>query len=312
MKRAIIMFREGAAAIALSLCVVACGGHEPQSSSANVDASVPGVPAVADLRFRGVGLSLHQSGSEDLGGPVAGGGPFRISTIVQGFSVALTDPDSFVRFFMYPNDGGNDYVSDLVADGASCPSSLAKLMAKNEVILGIGGDVFSDGTTCTMLGVGTPDGGPKFIYAMAEGLSFPALQAAVTRPSSSVITALASTDAGYAYVAEGTANGGLESFESLLATASPETLESAAEGLADAGYVITASTWDGHLFELVGSRRAGDTVPRAAIVKTGSDVTFGQDFAQLPPQGYAAVSFLDVSKGADGGFGGFYIIWEKL
>jgi hypothetical protein len=318
--------------LSLALCCCGTSAVLPQpcdGGSCNLDGgSDAGVDAgpLIELRFRGAGTALALTGFNDSGGP--SGGAFKITGDASGFSVAITHRDSFFRFFEAPATPGAPFRSEIIADGATCPDSLASLLAQNMVVLGIGGDPsIADPTGggsgfCTMLGVSTPDAGPQYSYLSATGVTLDELADSLTRDSqarSYVVTALSAEDSGIAYVAESIgplADGGMEDFDTRIVTASEADLAVQAADLADAGYVVTASNNQGAQFILVGTRASGSTVPRSGTADAVGSPG-GEGWTAIVKQrladGYAAVSFMDdIALEADGGFSGdFFIIWEK-
>jgi hypothetical protein len=295
-------------------------GQPDAGADAGPDAGVP-----LDLRFRGVSALLHTGGFNDGGGAL--GGAFKITNDSGGFSVADTTAQSFFRFFEFPPAPGVAYRSEIIADGATCPDSFASLLAQNMVVLGLGGDPsislppdapLFPGADCTMLGVAVVDAGPTFSYLTATGSTTDKLSAALAQDAQSrsfVVTALSAPDSGIAYVAESRGalpDGGLESFDTQIVTASEETLDAQSQLLAGNGYIITASTWSGTKFILVGTRPTDSVIAHTTIAER-VPAELGAGVVQRLADGYAAVSYMDDIVGeADGGTdGGFYIIWEK-
>jgi len=93
-------------------------------------------------------------------------------------------------------------------------------------------------------------------------------------------------------------------FDTVIRTPVVADLASGAEALADAGYVITASAWQGEpYYTLVGTRPVGSTVSHTTLMMpTTQEASLG-DVAALLSDGYTPVSGMDVySSLPDGGF----------
>ncbi len=202
------------------------------------------------------------------------------------------------------------------ADGVACPDSLASAFAGNNVVIGLGGDPNLVDATCTILAIGEPDGGPVFEYLNGEMSADEILSnlALSAESRAFVVTALSEVDSGvYAYVAEslGTLqDGGYEQFETVFNVAPVDQLMTAAQALADAGFVITASTWQADsYYALVGTRAVGARrVYTAITVETGL-VRAADDMTGLVAAGFAPVS-TNIRFLSDGGID-FIVIGEK-
>jgi hypothetical protein len=290
------------------------------------DAGLDAGPAL-DLRFRGFGNALQMGGFVD--GAEAVPDTFTLTSMSKGFSVADTNGGFFSRFFEFPLVEGPDYESQMIADGQKCPTSLASLMQQNLVITAIGGDPSLFNSDCALLGIGAPDGGFVYDYLSATVATLDDVSAALganVEARSYVVTALSAPDSGIAYVAESIGvlpDGGRETYDTQIATATEAELDAEVGMLADAGYIITAANSVGNQpqgpagrFIVVGTRPSGSTKVYSAtaeLVPPGLGGDGQADVQQHLAQGYAAMSYMDNVFGEpDGGFGGgFYIIWEK-
>jgi hypothetical protein len=209
------------------------------------------------------------------------------------------------------------YETTLWSDGYECPTSLAQALSGNNVVVGLGGDPSQVGTTCTLLGIRRPDAGPQYNYLSDTSASISQIADRLATSSESrsfVVTAMFEVDAGfYSYIAESTgqlADGGFEQFDTLIETPTLVELPAAVQSLADAGYIVTASSWRGQAYyTLVGTRLSGSSAAHLAVIANPSFLTYSTEVAQMLSDGYSPVSFM-VADLLDGG-SNLLLIGEK-
>jgi len=265
-----------------------------------------------DLRFRGVGESLVARGGGSGGGTTPG--PTLIFTWAGHGLLpwGLVAGGGFLVDFLYGASQTAVYQDTLWAAGGRCPDYLSQALSGNNVILALDGDPYLENATCTLLGVAQQDGGPVFQYLTEDAVPLGhILDALTTSPQgrSFVMTAIFQVDAGlYTYVAESVgqlADGGYQAFDTVIETPLVADLATSAEALADAGYVITASAWQGEpTYLLVGTRPVGTTAAHATRTVMTDDNTYFADAEAMLTDGYVPVSLLQDYYGLpDGGLG---------
>ena len=274
-----------------------------------------------DLRFRGVGESLVVRSGGIGGGTVVG--PSEVFTWTGRGTIpwGLIAGGGFLVDFLYGASQTAVYQNTLWALGGRCPEYLSQALASNNVILALDGDPYQENAACTILGVSQPDGGARFQYLTEDAVPLGhILDALTTSPQgrSFVVTALFQVDAGlYSYIAESVgqlSDGGYEAFDTLIQTPFLAELATAAEDLADAGYVITASAWQGEPnYLLVATRPVGGAGAHATRTVMTNDLAYGGDVQAMLSDGYVPVSLLQDYYGLpDGGLGSdTWLIGEK-
>ncbi len=312
-----------------SLTVTATGSASGCGTTVGVTTTLDGVLAAAgdsqvppwDLRFKGVGQSLVLRGGGIGGGTTPG--PSEIFTWTGRGLIpwGLIAGGGFFVDFLYGASQTAVYQDMLWALGGRCPDYLSQALAANTVILALDGDPYQENAACTILGVGQPDGGPALQYLTEDAVPLShLLDTLTTSPQgrSFVVTALFQVDAGlYTYVAESVgplSDGGYEAFDTVIQTPLVTDLAAAAEDIADAGYVITASAWQGEpTYLLVGTRPVGATAAHATRTVMTDDLTYGGDAQAMLDDGYVPVSLLqDYYALPDGGLGAdTWLIGEK-
>lgn len=263
-----------------------------------------------DLRFKPVGESLVPLGG--FGGGVDPGFGEGIATNSGPGLIdwGLVSGGGFFLNYLYSAAQPVVYLDTLWFDGSTCPATLSAALAGNNVITALDGDPYLANGSCILLGVAQPDGGPTFQYLSEDAV--PAahiLEALSGSPSAAsyVVTAIFQADAGlYTYIAESVGqlpDGGYEAFDTLIQTPLVEDVASGAEALADAGYIITASTWLGEpYYTLVGTRPSGSTVAHATMTMTTDVEHYFGDAQAMLLDGYVPVSVMaDYSVLPDGG-----------
>jgi hypothetical protein len=265
-----------------------------------------------DLRFKGVGESFVAVGGFGGGGiPGVPGDTFTWAG--RGLiGWGLVAGGGFLVDSLYGAAQTALYENTLWVDGVNCPTTLAQAKAGNNVITAFDGDPYQVGALCIILAVGQPDGGPSFQYLSEEAVPLSQIQDELTdTPSgrSFVLTALFAVDGGlYSYIAEslGTLpDGGMEQFDTLIQTPLIADLATAAEALADAGYVITATAWQGEaIYTLVGTRPSGSTSSHGTVTMMTDDLTYFGEVQDMLKNGFVPVSLLqDYYTLPDGGLG---------
>jgi hypothetical protein len=280
-------------------------------SSANVETTVDGWLAVTpwDIRFKGIGQTPYFAAGDpgpptpapDAAMTVAGSGILAWGLLGQEGLYVL---DSFYA----PAQVGS-YVGSVWSQG-SCPGYFADALAGNYVVTGLVGDPNDlKAYACSIIGVSEQDAGPTFQYLIEGGVSADGILAQLSGTQSArsyVVTAIYQMDAGlYAYVAESIGqlpDGGYEQFDTVIHTPFLEDLADAANDLADAGYVITASAWQGEsYYTLVGTRPVGSTASYQAMtisISNGIDLSPGD---AMLGSGFVPVSVQGISTVLDGG-----------
>jgi hypothetical protein len=275
-----------------------------------------------DLRFKGVGSSFIDRAGFGLGGGVAPGTGEVFSWAGRGqLGWGLVAGGGFVVGALYDAAQTAIYRNTLWALGAQCPEYLSQVLAANNVITAMDGDPHLENASCILLGVAQPDAGPTFQYLSEDAVPVSHILDQVTssaRGRSFVVTALFQVDAGlYSYIAESVGplpDGGYEAFDTVIQTPLVTELATAAEDLADAGYVITASAWQGEPnYLLVGTRATGSTAAHATRTVMTDDLAYPGDVQAMLKDGYVPVSLLqDYYPLADGGLGSdTWLIGEK-
>jgi hypothetical protein len=268
----------------------ACSSGGPAAVDADVpDAALPPPP---DLRFRAVGRPL--TALRPIGGPGAmpgkHGDVFTFEHATFGF--ALTREDGF-WFYELSTPGLPKHTTILTLEGADCPAKLDEAVARNSLILSLGGDAVTPDRPCIILEVGRPAGGPRYNY-IYRGTSSPAgiLQQLQADDSTRamVVTAISAVGDAYTFVAEAVSGfPPVEQFETRIETPSLDEVAARAEALSADGFVITASTWTGGPYALVGTRPVGSTARYTAAVRDADPS--GDTMTDLVAAGYAPVSF---------------------
>jgi hypothetical protein len=311
-----------------ALKVVATGSAVGCGVTATVESTFTGTLAAAgdnsvpgwDLRFKGVGESFVVL--PELGGGGEPGAGAVLTWTGRGLIPwGLVAGGGFLVNLLYGAAQTAVYQDTLWVDGAHCPSTLAAAMAGNNVILALDGDPYQANAVCILLGVGQPDGGPNFQYLTEEAVPISTLSEKLAGSEvgrSFVLTALFAVDAGlYSYVAESVgplSDGGYEQFDTVITLPLVADLATAAEVLADAGYVITASAWQGEPnYMLVGTRRVGSTTSHATVTVMTDDLTYLSETDAMLKNGYVPVSLLqNYYTLPDGGLGAdTWLIGEK-
>jgi hypothetical protein len=302
---------------------VGCGLTASVSSTFSGTLAAAGdnpVPAW-DLRFKGVGESFVPT----TGGFGGGGAPGAADTFTwTGRGViawGLIAGGGFLVDLLYGAAQTAVYQDTIWVDGAHCPATFAAAMTGNNVILALDGDPYQASSTCIILGVGQPDGGPTFQYLTEEAVPASTILDELTGSEfgrSFVLTTLFAVQPGlYTYVAESVgplSDGGYEQFDTVIQMPLVADLGTAAGALADAGYVITASAWQGEAYyTLVGTRPVGSTLSHATVTVMTDDLTYSGDAEDMLKSGYVPVSLLqDYYTLPDGGLGAdTWLIGEK-
>jgi hypothetical protein len=286
--------------------------------AATGDNPVPGW----DLRFKGVGESLVASTVGGFGGGAAPGAENIFTLTGRGrIEWGLIAGGGFSVDSLYGASQTAVYQNTLWVLGAMCPENFAEALAANNVVIALDGDPNQENAICIILGVGQPDAGPTFQYLTEDAVPVGHIMEELTgsaRGRSFVVTAIFAVDAGlYTYVAESLgslADGGYEQFDTVIHTPLVAELATEAEALADAGYVITASAWQGEPnYMLVGTRPVGSAATHAAMTLMTDDLTYFVDAESMLSNGYVPVSLLqDYYSLADGGLGSdTWLIGEK-
>ncbi len=264
-----------------------------------------------DIRFKGIGQTPYftpgyptaPTPAPDAAITVAGSGNLAWGLLGQESLYAL---DAF-----YAPAQVGWYLGSVWSEG-SCPKYFADAVAGNYVVTGLVGDPNNDVNPysyCSILGVSQADGGPTFHYLTEGGVSADHIRAQLGGTQSArsyVLTAIYQVDAGlYAYVAESLgelADGGYEQFDTVIWTASLDELANEAADLADAGYVITASAWQGETYyTLVGTRAVGSRASyQAMTISVSNEIDLSPGDAMLG-NGFVPVSAQGVSTVLDGG-----------
>lgn len=285
-----IRFAAPIAALALAACA-ACAAC---SSGTTLEPGDGGAAAPLDLRFRGVGGALISLGGEIVGAGAGAGQPGGIR-VFEGasFGVAGLGAQGFL-LKMLAAPGLARHSTTMVIEGVACPERLEDAVASNSLVLGLGGNPLERGAPCTILTVRRLAGGPRYQYL--HGGTRPAagivarLQSDETTRSM-VVTAISEVGSLYTFVATGLAaaeGSPAEQFETRVETPALTEVGERAEALSSDGFVITASTWTGGPYALVGTRPVGSTARYTATVLDAGPA--GEGIARLVHDGYAPVS----------------------
>jgi hypothetical protein len=311
-----------------SLKLIATGSAAGCGLTGTVDSTFTGTLAAAgdnpvptwDLRFKGVGQSF--SPLKGLGGGAILGARQVVTWTGRGLIPwGLVGGGGFLVDLLYGAAQTAVYQDTVWLDGYQCPTTFAAAMAGNNVILALDGDPYQENAICILVGVGQPDGGPQFQYLTEEAVPLSALLDELTASTvgrSFVLTSLFAVDAGlFAYVAESVgqlSDGGYEQFDTVIQTPLVADLATSAEALADAGYVITASAWQGEPnYTLVGTRPVGSASSHTTVTMMTNDLAHYSDTEGMLENGYVPVSLLqDYYTLPDGGLGSdTWLIGEK-
>ena len=307
----------------LWLCA-ACTSSSLVQQDAGTDGGTDGGSNVAawDLRFKGVGSPFVVNSLYALAGEPGADTAF-VSQVGPGTNAtALIGGGGFLVAFLTSATQPLVYGVTAIAPSGTCPTYFAEAMAANSVVTALEGDPLDNNNTCAILEVGEPDAGPTFEYMAEDAVSTEHISNALATSASArsfVVTAIVQVDAGlYTYVAESVgplSDGGYEQFDTLIQTPPVGDLAMEAEALADAGYVITASAWQGEsYYTLVGTRVIGSTTTHTTTTTMGTGLTYSADTAAMLSDGYAQVSAMATYYVlADGGYGGSstWLIGEK-
>ena len=259
--------------------------------------SSPDLPTLAiDLRFRGVGQPLGYLGSGFFGAQDAYTRGTAYTVEGAFFGLATLDDDTFgVR--LLAARGMPWHVTALIWENQFCPEQLEDAVGGNALVLGLGGNPTERRALCTLMTVKQRDGrtGPRYQYlhrlvTTTDGI-LQRLQADETSRSM-VVTAISEVGALYTVVAAAVvvpAGMPVEQFETRIETPALAEVGARAEALSAEGFVITASTWTGGSYALVGTRPVGSTAQYTA--KLIDSTTSDAEIAQLVRDGYAPVSF---------------------
>lgn len=290
--------RAGSLAACLFLLAAGCGDDPaiPVWEPPPPPVSVP-----VDVRFRGVGHQLNVlSLVGATGGPILGGsGELAFWRGAGYLAWGITMNDLIAGHALLVSNDSTVRVMREWWNGRDCPTSLQQAMALNSILLGLGGDPFATGATCTLLGVGPDETDPlRYKYLTGSAQTPAEIEAALDADEearSFVVTAI--TDVGdglLSFVAEsvGAVNGNFERFETAVRRVDVSALEAEATALASAGYVITASSWEGGPFyTLVGTRPPGAGAPtRYARVVQSNPGEFVGEVSSMTAEGFAPVS----------------------
>lgn len=300
-----------------SLLLTATGSVNDCGATFQVSTTFQGTLAAAgsnpvpgwDLRFKGIDEGLL----DFTGSAGAGGGGVVLSTSWEGpglIPFGLLVQGYFNVGLLIGAAQPAVYQGTAWSDGNTCPTTFAEVLAENYVVIDVDGDPYQSNVYCVLLGVRQPDAGTTYQYLtedsvpashILEGLS------GSVKGRSFVVTALSQVDAGlYSYVAESLgplSDGGYEQFDTVIQMPLVADLATEAGALADAGYVITASAWQGEpYYTLVGTRPTGSTAAHAAVAMVTHPLDFLGDVNPLVLDGYVPVSVkLNVYPLADGG-----------
>jgi hypothetical protein len=251
-------------------------------------------PAI-DVRFRGIGNALSFDSRFEVG-PSEDETTGPMVCTVGGIS-----PGPGPLECLYVRPPGGTYTTYIINGAADCTDIISQVFARNLMVLSFGG-------ACKLLAAGIPDGGPGTVnYYGTKAMSDLQSAAELKR---TVVTAISAADGGYTYAAEGLADV-QESYERSVVTAAPSDLSARATALASGGYVITASTWDGVQYTLVGTKPTGSMASYRAEVRTGvADADLNRTASDLLSAGYALMGLLVVAN-PDGGLDLYTLIAEK-
>ncbi len=279
---------------------------------------------VIDPRFRGVGTGTHFVRCFPpglVGGTSPGFGPDRTSLTGPCFVSGLAVSDSFHAVYAgYAT--APDYQASIDSTSRGCSGVLQDLIQQNRVVTAMGGDVQRSDSLCEIISLSAPGFDPQWIYAIGSVPSAQTLTDEFTKNPAKqgmVITGLSITDAGFEYVAEARPglDGGISDVYDVLAVSSNGAdLPKAADTLADAGFIITASTSDGNdvsagtTFTLVGTRLKGAPSRQVRVQQIdGYDFAIDEGF----DAGFSLVSYLFDRNAPqpDGGFHYWWVILER-
>jgi hypothetical protein len=295
----------------------------PLAQDAGTDGGTDGGPKVAawDLRFKGVGSPFTVNSFYGLAG-VPGEDTSSVGQLGPGANAtALIGGGGFLVAFL--NSAAQTVVYEALATAPSgeCPMYFAESLAANSVVTALEGDPGDDNNTCAILAISEPDAGPTFEYLAQEAVPTEDILSELSASANTrsfVVTAIVQVDAGlYSYIAESIGplpDGGYEQFDTLIQTPLLADLATEAEEMADAGYVITASAWQGEAYyTLVGTRPVGSTATHVTLTTMGTEMTYPADTTAMLSNGYAQVSAMAFNYYlADGGVGSnTWLIGEK-
>jgi hypothetical protein len=315
---------------ATSLSIVTRGLAEGCGMTEDFSTTFTGVLAAAganpvpawDLRFKGVGKALAAYENILVAGPSPGGDALLQGAGARGlYPWALVGGSGLVASFLYGASQTAFYETSVWAVGTNCQEIFGVVQVGDNVITDFYGDVYGSEGICAIVGVAQPDGGPSFVYLGEEAVPTDQILSGLAvsaRTRSFVVTAIFQVDAGlYSYVAESVGalpDGGFEQFDTVIETPTVADLATEAESLADAGYIITASAWQGEAYyTLVGTRPVGSSVSHTSLTMQTTQEDSLADVAAMLSNGYTPVSGMDVySSLPDGGFSeDAWLIGEK-
>jgi hypothetical protein len=192
------------------------------------------------------------------------------------------------------------YQDSAASYGGNC--GLEDFLSGSTVVTELYGNPSDAAGVCAFVGVGLADGVSTFEYLLEDAVSEShILNALAASPEarSFVVTAISQVDAGlYTYVAESLGrlpDGGFEAFETRIATPLLADLTTEASDMADAGFIITASAWQGELYyTLVGTRKAGSRATYSTLTMATRQQTVVGDAQTMLAQGYTPVSAMDL------------------
>jgi len=296
------MVRLRTAAMVLSFTPLAAACSSQPGQPDRGDAAPPDGPEAGppDLRFRGVGRALTYIGPGFYGSAPQPGQRGGIRTFEGAeFPIGWIDKDGFHQFLMLTSPSLPRYSTVTVADAAICPELLAGATAENRLLLAFGGNLTARDSRCGIISVKQLEGGPSYNY-IRGGISSPSSPAEIVQQlqadettRSMVVTAISEVDTLYTFVAEGLSvspGEPLEQFETRIETPTLAEVADRAEALSRDGFVITASTWTGGNYALVGTRPVGSVAQYTAVFRDGGRGG-GEAMVGLTRDGYAPVSF---------------------
>lgn len=321
------LHRLAAAALASAVPVavlggcVSCQANPPEVPDAGqADAGNPDAGKF-DLRFKGLGTPFNPSRPLEsmIAGTPPAGPEYTFVGVGPAFGYGVTQAHTIVYLRFRPQVP-IIFDSKLGGDALNCPDSLQNLFDEGRLVLGLGGDVTKRGTPglipsdarCSVLGVKfsqTPVLYDQFKVIVPTISEVEPSLAADERSRSRVVTAITAVDGGVLYVAAGLGpgpDGGFESFDTSAAAVTSAAIAGQAASWADAGYVITASGWNGiddHVL-LVATRPHGSQARLETRVYQGyGDPTV--QFNEMLDAGFApAAAVATEFRPPDGGFEG--------
>jgi hypothetical protein len=198
--------------------------------------------------------------------------------------------DNYYAPSMIPISPGYHFVNAYVSALTATPMAdeVTAQLAKGAVITGL--DIQASYWTLVSARPAT-DGGPvPYSGGLQSAASKAALDQAIATEGDNgrVVTALATTTAGYQYVAEGRAGSGAKY---LVQTAKVPAagLNTAANGIAGQGYVITAFAYDGNGYTIIGTKLQGATKTYSVQVSSVNVNDFASTTGNMASSGYAIV-----------------------